>query len=230
MSSLVVTFPEEVVPGRDPAGSGEHVVKQGECISFLAAKSGLKVSTIFDHPLNTDLRTVRDDPNVLLPGDRVAIRQIQFEDGSAPTDQLNPFQLNLDPTFLRIRVLDDDAPMAGRPFTLRVGGVTTTGVVKPDGTIEAQISPTALDGFLTVGAGSEPLQLKLNLGKLDPVENNKGVQQRLNNLGFDCGAVDGIIGPRTRGAIRNFQGKNGLLINGILTDETRARLKSEHGC
>lgn len=230
MSSFVVTFPEEIVPGRDPAGTGEHVVRQGECISFLAAKSGLKVDQIFDHPLNADLRTVRDDPNVLLPGDRVAIKQIQFEDPSSPTDQLNPFQLGLEPTFLRIRVLDDDTPMAGRPFTLTVGGVTTTGVVTADGTVQAQISATATSGFLTVGAGSEPLQIKLNLGKLDPVENNKGVQQRLNNLGFDCGGIDGIIGPRTRGAIRNFQGKNGLNIDGKLSPETRALLKSQHGC
>ena len=230
MSSLVVTFPEEIVPGRDPVGGGDHVVKKGECISFLAAKNGLKVDEIFDHPSNADLRSFRDDPNVLLPGDRVAIRELLVEDHSSSTDQLHKFQLNPEPTFLRMKILDVDQPLANKPFTLLVDKLTITGITGPDGSIEAKIPATALSGFLTVGIGSEPLQMKLNLGALDPVENNRGVQQRLQNLGFDCGPIDNIVGPRTRGAIRNFQGKFGLTIDGKLTPETRALLKQQHGC
>jgi hypothetical protein len=55
---------------------------------------------------------------------------------------------------------------------------------------------------------------KLSIGRLDPIHGNApdaectaGVQQRLNNLGFDAGAVDGICGPRTRSAIKRFQDK-----------------------
>jgi len=33
----------------------------------------------------------------------------------------------------------------------------------------------------------------------------RAVQEKLNTMGFDAGTADGIIGPNTRRAIRNFQ-------------------------
>lgn len=230
MAATIVTFPEEIVPGREPVGDGDHVVRQGECISFIAAKNGLKVDEIFNHPANTDLKQIRRDPNVLLPGDRVTVREILVEDHPSSTDDVHKFVLNAEPTFLRIKILDVDQPLAGKPFTLTVDGTPIAGVTGPDGGIQVQVPATALHGFLTIGIGSEPLQMKLSLGALDPVESNTGVQQRLRNLGFDTGKIDGIVGPITRGAIRNFQGKNGLEPTGKVTPETRALLQQQHGC
>ena len=43
------------------------------------------------------------------------------------------------------------------------------------------------------------------------------VQQTLNARGYDAGPVDGIIGPRTRAAIRDLQRHLGLPVDGILT-------------
>jgi peptidoglycan hydrolase-like protein with peptidoglycan-binding domain len=40
------------------------------------------------------------------------------------------------------------------------------------------------------------------------------VQQRLVERGFDIGAVDGMIGPRTRAAIEAFQASVGLPADG----------------
>jgi lytic murein transglycosylase len=40
------------------------------------------------------------------------------------------------------------------------------------------------------------------------------LQQRLNERGFDVGAVDGAIGPRTRAAIEAFQASAGLAVDG----------------
>jgi lytic murein transglycosylase len=40
------------------------------------------------------------------------------------------------------------------------------------------------------------------------------VQQRLTERGFDLGAVDGMIGPRTRAAIEAFQAAAGLPVDG----------------
>ena len=42
------------------------------------------------------------------------------------------------------------------------------------------------------------------------------VQKRLNEEGFDCGPADGIMGPRTRGAIVAFQRARGLDPDGIV--------------
>jgi N-acetylmuramoyl-L-alanine amidase len=52
----------------------------------------------------------------------------------------------------------------------------------------------------------------------------------LNNLGFDCGDVDGVIGPKTETAIRGFQESEGLDVDGIAGPQTQAKLKSSDGC
>jgi Putative peptidoglycan binding domain len=223
-------LPEEQVPGSGPIGQGSHVVREGECMSSLAAKKGLFVAQIFEHPANAQLSTVRGDPNILLPGDRVTIPNFELKDVDKPTEQKNKFVLLGEPVFLRIQVMDRDKPLGGQPFTLVVGGVTIQDTTQPDGTIETRIPPDATTGLLRVGTGKDLVQLTLKLGALSPVANSKGVQQRLQNLGFDCGPIDGIVGPRTRAAVRNFQAKSGLPPDGILGPQTRALLKEKHGC
>jgi hypothetical protein len=51
-----------------------------------------------------------------------------------------------------------------------------------------------------------------------------GVQQALKQLGYDPGAPDGRIGPRTLGAVQAFQRASGLVADGIVGSETRAAL------
>lgn len=46
------------------------------------------------------------------------------------------------------------------------------------------------------------------------------IQKRLNHLGYDCGAVDGIPGPRTSAAIRAFQSEYDLLVDGVVGPQT----------
>jgi len=40
------------------------------------------------------------------------------------------------------------------------------------------------------------------------------IQSGLDRLGFDPGPVDGIMGPRTEAAIRNYQSRHGLPVDG----------------
>lgn len=199
-------------------------------MSSLAAEKGLFVAQIFEHPANAQLSTVRADPNILLPGDRVTIPQFELKDVDRSTEQRNKFALLGEPVLLRIQVLDRDKPLGNQPFTLVVGGVTVQGTTQADGTLEARIPPDATTGVLRVGTGAAVVQLTLKLGALSPVASAKGVQQRLQNLGFDCGPIDGIVGPRTRAAVTNFQAKFGLAQDGIIGAQTRALLKAKHGC
>jgi hypothetical protein len=43
------------------------------------------------------------------------------------------------------------------------------------------------------------------------------VQRRLGQLGYYHGAVDGVIGPQTRGAIAAFESRNGLAVDGTIS-------------
>jgi hypothetical protein len=53
------------------------------------------------------------------------------------------------------------------------------------------------------------------------------LQAGLNKLGYDAGAVDGIIGRGTRGALQKFQKDKGLVADGFPTTEMLARVASE---
>jgi len=46
------------------------------------------------------------------------------------------------------------------------------------------------------------------------------VQRALNERGCNAGPVDGIIGPKTRGAIRAYQENEGLAVTGLPNQET----------
>jgi Putative peptidoglycan binding domain len=43
------------------------------------------------------------------------------------------------------------------------------------------------------------------------------VQRRLGQLGYYHGAVDGVVGPRTRTAIAAFESRNGLVVDGRIS-------------
>jgi hypothetical protein len=50
------------------------------------------------------------------------------------------------------------------------------------------------------------------------------VQQRLGQLGYYRGGVDGVIGPRTRSAIAAFESRNGLVVDGTISRPLLNRL------
>lgn len=50
------------------------------------------------------------------------------------------------------------------------------------------------------------------------------LQERLNELGFNCGAVDGIFGSATENAVKVFQLVYGLVADGIVNSQTRVKL------
>jgi hypothetical protein len=53
------------------------------------------------------------------------------------------------------------------------------------------------------------------------------VQLKLSDAGFDPGPADGLMGPRTRDAIRGFQEAKGLAVNGRLDEATQEALEIE---
>lgn len=60
-----------------------------------------------------------------------------------------------------------------------------------------------------------------------PQETVRQVQQKLNNEGFQAGPVDGIWGPKTQSAVKNFQQKKGIEATGQLDEKTLAELDVE---
>ena len=57
----------------------------------------------------------------------------------------------------------------------------------------------------------------------------KTIQQKLKNWGYYKGAVDGIYGKQTKEAVKSFQKKNGLSVDGVVGDKTLAALGMSGG-
>lgn len=57
-----------------------------------------------------------------------------------------------------------------------------------------------------------------------PKDKVKQTQSALKQQGFDPGPVDGIMGPMTMTALRNFQSHNGLQVTGDVNSETESAL------
>ena len=52
------------------------------------------------------------------------------------------------------------------------------------------------------------------------------VQADLQRRSYDIGSVDGLLGPRTRAAIRQYQQRNGLLVDGMTSPALRDHMRS----
>lgn len=110
-----------------------------------------------------------------------------------------------------------------------MGAQVLEGRVDRDGLIEAEILPTLRRAVLEFpdADGNATSSYELRVGELDPIEQTRGVQSRLNNLGFPC-IVDGIAGPKTAAALRCYQRWAGLQETGVADNATRAHLVSTH--
>jgi peptidoglycan hydrolase-like protein with peptidoglycan-binding domain len=55
------------------------------------------------------------------------------------------------------------------------------------------------------------------------------VQRLLEDTTYDCGTVDGVLGPKTKQAIKEFQRANGLHVDGVPGRKTVQKLFEVHG-
>jgi hypothetical protein len=215
-----------------PVGQGEYSVQQGDCIDSIATARGLRWKTLWNHPANAQLKRIRKDPNLLLPGDRVTIPESSEKYEKRSTEKRHTFVRLGVPAKLKFRLLTADGkPRKGLPYILKVEAETFKGKTDPDGNVTLSISPLAKDAQLTIldAEGNEIENHSLSLGGLDPITEISGVQGRLRGLGFDCGEVDGVLTPETQDALRRFQEACGIPVTGELDSKTQQELASLHG-
>ena len=115
-------------------------------------------------------------------------------------------------------------PRPNLQYRLVIDGDSRTGTTDADGRINEPMKPNAKNAQLTIQVGDNIETYKLNLGSVDPLSEDSGIQQRLQNLGFGTAAG----GPSQ--TLRAFQRKFGLPVTGQIDDATRNKLKSLHGC
>lgn len=208
----------------------EHKVRQGDCLSSIAARYGHRPETIWDDSANSELKRLRKDPEVLFPGDVLVIPDLRRREESGATDQRHRFRRKGVVTKLKLQLLDEEhEPRADVAYSLNIDGDIRSDRTDGEGFIEEVIPPGAERVALRVGEGDDAEEYELHLGNIDPVEEDSGVQQRLKNLGYDCGRSDGQFDDDTRSMVRAFQKQQKLDETGDADDKTRSKLKQVHG-
>lgn len=220
----------EEVQGTGPVGQGDYEVGPGECMSSIALDKGYYWRTIWDHPPNSELKSVRKDPNVLMPKDRVTLPQKKEKQESGATEMRHRFVRRGEPSHFRFQAKVEDEPLRNSPYVLKVDGKKQEGTTDAEGWIEVDLPGNAHSGELVITCEGQEYRFMLNLGYMEPISEVIGVQKRLSNLGFPPGPIDGIMGPKTRSAIAQFQKSQGAEPTGQLDEATRQKLAKAHGC
>lgn len=238
----------------------DHRVRQGECLMFIAQQHGFFWQTVWNHPKNSELKRLRGDPNLLMPGDFVHVpdRHAKWEDIAAKKS--HRFRVRGTPARLRLKLVrqpepdeepvENVAPEAGEyadpepeketepealadtPYALYINGrLLAEGKTDKDGRMEEGIPADAETGTLVLDPGTaRERSMTLNLGHMDPIEELSGVCKRLCNLGFDCPTRVSEVTDTVGQALRAFQAQHGLEVTGMPDKKTRDRLNELHGC
>ena len=158
--------------------------------------------------LQQALRDRGHDPGaidgVMGPRTRDALRSFQEANNLSPTGRLD----------------SDTAAALGVSSTIAAGtsGASAGAPTK---------SPRDAEGGQPFGGSRSTVQGDFGAagqGSQGSMEDTREVQQALKDKGHNPGRVDGIMGPRTQQAIRDFQQANGLPATGRLDAETAAAL------
>ena len=222
-------------PDNGSAGGGDGgktvVVGSDDSILSIAKANGFWWSTVWNHPNNAQLKSLRKTPEVLQNGDKVYVPKPVPKKESKPNEAVHKFMLKGEQAKFKMRLLMMDQPRANEDYTLVIDGNIKNGKTDGNGMIETDIPNDAKGGVLKLQNGME--QIPISIGRLDPNDSPDGVRQRLKALGFED-RPDPNPDPSQpddkmpRGALKAFQTKYKLTINGKLDGPTKAKMQEMH--
>lgn len=209
-------------------GNTVHRVLAGECISSIANRYGFFWMTLWNLPENATLKNKRKNPNVLMPGDEVVVPDIRIREQEVATDAQHTFVRLGIPMQFRMQLLSAGQPRSGVAYRFDIEGQSATGKTDSEGIVKLSIPPGTTTGTLWLKEGETPEIYELSFGELNPIEDVSGVQQRLNNLGYDC-KVTKQLDEQTLVALSTFRAERQLADSDSIDDATRDALLEAHG-
>jgi len=129
--------------------------------------------------------------------------------------------------FQRYPGTDASAAIEGLDYEVKIGSASPrTGTLGADGKITLRLTAGQTAKVTILGT---TYNVKHNAA-LENKSSLKGVQRRLNMLGYNAGIVDGIMGPKTEYAALNYQAdNNGLRVDGLPGNNTQTSLVAKVG-
>ena len=216
----------------------DYTIKQGDYLAKIAKEHGFTDwKPIWDHASNKALRDKRKDPNILLPGDQLHIPDLEIKNASASTDAKHRYLVKRLRLQLGLR-LDEmfNKPMAGASYELLLGDQTHVKTTDGGGKLVHDFTPGIPEARLIVKdvpAPGQRIEIPIQIGHLDPVEERSGQAQRLNNLGYFAGPYPGNDATENEriytSAVQEFQCDHELTVDGVCGPQTQAKLVDVHG-
>ena len=159
------------------------------------------------------------------------IPDLELRQENVAVDRRHQYQRKGTPALLRLRLLD----LQGNPRKDVNCIVTVDGTLIPrstddQGRLEVPMPPGALSAVLDYDdENGSPIRRRLQLGGVDPDSEDKGIRERLANLGH-CELEQDGEDADLEAAVRSFQKSQNIEPNGRLDKSTREKLKAVHGC
>ena len=211
--------------------AGTYVVQQGDTLARIAKANGIGLAKdIYNHPANAKFRRKRPNPNIMYPGDQIVMPEPSDEPFRLRMNTVHEFYKGPEKEKLVLKLIG----MANKRAILTAGGSSIDKKVDENGHLQVEVdtdvNEAELKIFLDENSSQPTYIYPLKLAHLDPIDTVAGVQGRCNNLGFDCGVVDGVMGEKTKSGISAFQQHHKLTVDGIAGPETQAKLEEIYGC
>ncbi len=206
-------------------GGGQMItVGADDSILSIAKANGFYWSTVWNHPKNSQLKSMRKVPEVLQEGDEVFVPTPEPKKVPKPTEARHKFKLKGEQAKFKLRLMMMDQPRVNEAYTLVIDGTIKTGRTDGNGMIQTDIPNDAKGGVLKLQNGKE--QYPVTIGRLDPADSATGVRQRLTSLGYN--PEPGADGAMPKEALKIFQDKYKLTVSGEYDAATKAKLQELH--
>jgi hypothetical protein len=208
-----------------------YVIRRGDHVTAIAHRVGSRADEIWQHPRNEALRGRRADRDVLAPGDVLFVPEPRRERHPLTPQAANRMVARVPRVNLAITFRDAAGEaLANEPFVVH-GGPTPPPRGTTDGAGVARFSVPVHTREVHLVLEQRGASFVVAVGDLDPADERSGARQRLEQLGFPCGAHG--AGPCDEATLRRavvaFQRSRDLPPTGELDARTSEALREAHG-
>jgi hypothetical protein len=206
-----------------------YVVRRGDYLAKLAWVHGFAVDEVWQHEKNQELAALRKDHNVLAPGDVLFIPAKRKDGLPIQKGVTNRYVATVPKVEVKLLLRRGRKVLRDEPYVVEgLQGDSASGATDGEGKLTLKVPVTVRE--LVVVLPEKKLRYPVLIGDLDPISEDSGVRQRLQNLNHLRVRRD--ADDQARGlsrAVRLFQAAGGIEETGELDDATRDALKHLHG-
>ena len=216
-----------------------YIVGRGEDLQSIAARLGFDPEEVWNASENQGLRELRDNPQVLAPGDVLYVPDVEETELALRAKTTNEYTADIEYVEVNLaRSAGGGEARANEPYEVHGLREVVRGNADGEGRIPLEVP--AHVRTLHVYFPEQRSSARVRLGHLDPPTEASGIRARLFNLGYL--ASGDVLGPRyapnrspaaaaaeLRAAVEHFQEDAGLEVTGELDQQTCTAIRDRHG-